>query len=132
MLLLFAPVPCIHSLCSPIMADEQVPAQAAVQQAQALLQPAQPPVAGPNTPVEPNPSPLQLYNFSFFLVLFLLFRLFWLASPPRYSPRSVYILSLVFPRFIFSLLFFSNFSSYASTRLAGCSVRTVMLFSLLR
>ena len=41
------------------MADEQVPAQAAIQQAQALLQPTQPPVAGPNNPVEPNPAPLQ-------------------------------------------------------------------------
>lgn len=59
--------------------------------AQALLQPAQPPVAGPNNPVEPNPAPLQLYSFSFLLVLLLLFRVFWLASPPRCSRRSVFI-----------------------------------------
>ena len=93
------------------MADEQVSAQAAVQQAQALLQPSQPPVAGPNIPVEPNPAPLQVYSFSFLLVLFFLVQAFLACFPATLlAPFCLYMLSLVFPRSIFALL------SYASTR----------------
>ena len=100
------------------MADEQVPAQAAVQQAQALLQPVQPPVAGPNNPVEPNPAPIYTGTQFFFLVGFAFVVQTFLACfhATLLALFCLYMLLLVFPRSIFALLCFSNFLPYASTR----------------
>ena len=96
------------------MADEQVPAQVAIQQAQSLLQPVQPPVAGPNHPVEPNPAPLQVHSFSFLLVLFLLFRLSWLACTPVARPvLSLYAIVSISSLYVCFTVFFCSALPFA-------------------
>ena len=97
------------------MADEQVPAQAAVQQAQALLQPVQPPVAVSNNPVEPNPAPLRYTVFLLVGFVFVVQTFLACFHATLLAPFCFYMLLLVFPRSILALLCFSNFSPYAST-----------------